>query len=211
MQGAFISKSIATTPVAPHLSDYAATVAQFSWDDVRAELEGLPDNAGLNIAHEAVDRHAAGPHRDHLALRWLGKDGAKRDFTYGDLQEWSNRFANILQQLGIQKGERVFGLAGRVPELYISVLGTLKHTSVFCPLFAAFGPEPIAQRLQRGDAAVLVTTTRLYTQKIAALRPSLPQLRHVLLIDADDDLDGLLEVSSPLLARAFRGTGRPKS
>lgn len=189
MQGGFISKSTATTSVAPHLSDYAAAVAQFSWDDVRAELEGLPDNAGLNIAHEAVDRHAAGPRRDHLALRWLGKDGANRDFTYGDLQEWSNRFANVLRQLGVQKGERVFGLAGRVPELYISVLGTLKHTSVFCPLFAAFGPEPIAQRLQRGDAAVLVTTTRLYTQKIAALRPRLPQLRHVLLIDADDDLE----------------------
>ncbi len=204
MQGAFISKSTATTSVAPHLSDYAATVAQFSWDDVRAELEGLPDNAGLNIAHEAVDRHAAGPRRDHLALRWLGKDGANRDFTYGDLQEWSNRFANVLRQLGVQKGERVFGLAGRVPALYISVLGTLKHTSVFCPLFAAFGPEPIAQRLQRGDAAVLVTTTRLYTQKIAALRPRLPQLRHVLLIDADDDpepglwsLPNLLRQASP--------------
>jgi acetyl-CoA synthetase len=202
MQEVRISKSTAVAPVTPHLSDYAATVAQFSWEEIRSELDGLPDHAGLNIAHEAVDRHARGARCDHLALRWLGKEGDSRDFTYGDLHEWSNRFANVLRQLGVQKGERVFGLAGRVPELYISVLGTLKHTSVFCPLFAAFGPEPIAQRLQRGDAVVLVTTTRLYTQKIAALRPRLPQLRHILLIDADDDLEPGLWSLPALLRQA---------
>ena len=58
----------------------------------------------------------------------------------------------MLQELGAGKGHRVFALAGRIPELYISALGTLKNTSVFCPLFSAFGPEPIFQRLHRGDA-----------------------------------------------------------
>ena len=56
--------------------------------------------------------------------------------TYGDLQEQSNRFANVLASLGVAKGERVFTLAGRIPALYIAALGTLKHVSVFCPLFA---------------------------------------------------------------------------
>lgn len=51
------------------------------------------------------------------------------------------------------KGERVFVLAGRIPELYVAVLGTLKNGSVLSPLFSAFGPEPIAARLRIGGAA----------------------------------------------------------
>ena len=183
-----IPKSSQTWSVPPNLLDYAQTCAAFSWQAVRRELDGLPGGQGLNIAHEAVDRHAHGARRHHLALRWLGKDGSVRDFTYGDLQEQSNRFANVLTSLGVGKGDRVFTLAGRIPALYLAALGTLKHASVFCPLFAAFGPEPIYQRLSRGDATVLVTTERLYTQKVAGLRPRLPHLQHVLLADADADL-----------------------
>ncbi|HSF33350.1 MAG TPA: acetate--CoA ligase [Candidatus Tectomicrobia bacterium] len=178
--------------VQPNLMDYQRTCATFSWEAVRRELDGLPGGQGLNIAHEAVDRHANGAQRDHLALRWLGRDGTMRDFTYMDLKEHSNRFANVLRDCGVGKGERVFVLAGRIPELYFAALGTWKNTSVFCPLFAAFGPEPVYQRLSRGDAKVLVTTTRLYEQKVAALRPRLPQLQHVLLADVEDDPgDGL--------------------
>jgi acetyl-CoA synthetase len=183
-----IPKPFATWTVPPHLLDYDTTCATFSWEAVRRELDGLPGGAGLNMAYEAVDRYAHGPRREHLALRWLGRDGTIREFTYGDVQAHSNRFANVLQQLGVKKGDRVFALAGRIPALYMAALGTLKHTSVFCPLFAAFGPEPVYQRLFRGDAKVLVTTTRLYEQKVAGLRPRLPSLQHVLLADADDDL-----------------------
>ena len=86
-----------------------------------------------------------------------------RDFTYGDLQRLSNRFANVLRSLGIGKGDRVFALAGRIPELYIAALGALKNGSVFCPLFSAFGPEPIHQRLTIGEGNVLVTTERFIT------------------------------------------------
>jgi len=187
-----INKSLESWGVRPNLLDYEKTCADFSWEAVRRELDGLPDGKGLNIAHEAVVRHAAGPRRDHLALRWLGMDGAVADFTYGDMDRLSNRFANVLKQLNLIKGDRVFVLAGRIPELYIAALGTLKHGSVFCPLFSAFGPEPVWQRLSRGDARVLITTERQYRQKIEALRERLPDLRHVLLIDAAGDPgDGL--------------------
>jgi acetyl-CoA synthetase len=166
--------------VEPNLRDYATTYASFSWEAAaQAELDGLP-GGGLNIAHEALDRHAAGPRCDHLALRWLGKDGSSRDFTYAELARLTSRFANLLRELGVGAGERVFTLAGRIPELYIAALGTLKNRSVFCPLFSAFGPEPIQARLVRGDATVLVTTPTLYRRKIEALRPQVPTLKHVL-------------------------------
>ncbi len=182
-----IKKSKNYLRVQPNLKEYDLTCAGFSWAHIRRELDGLPDEKGLNIAHEAVDRHANGPHRDHLAIRWLGENGTILDFTYRDLQKQSNRFANLLHDLGVKKGERVSVLTGRIPQLYIAALGTFKTLSVFCPLFAAFGPEPIFQRLERGNVKVLVTTGDLYRKKIAGLRDRLPNLEHILLVDKEED------------------------
>lgn len=166
----------------PNLGDYDQARRTFSWGDARKELDGLPADRGLNIAHEAVDRHAKSHRRDQLAFRWLGKNGEVQDYTYGQLQELTNRFANVLEDLGVQKGDRVYALAGRIPELYIAALGTLKHRSVFCPLFSAFGPEPIRARLTIGGAKALVTTQFLYERKIKAIQSSVPSLEHILLI-----------------------------
>ncbi|MBI4525062.1 MAG: acetate--CoA ligase [Deltaproteobacteria bacterium] len=180
--------------VIPNLIDYERTRAEFSWDAAQRELDGLPNEKGLNIGYEAVDRHAAGARRDRLALRWLGKQGEVRDFTYGDLQALSNRFANVLRGLGVGKGDRVFTLAGRVPELYITALGTLKNGSVFCPLFSAFGPEPIRQRLTIGEGKLLLTTELLYDRRrIAEVRQSLPHLKTVLLIGSEARVTALRE------------------
>jgi len=182
---ALISKVSRSDGVSPNLKDYADAHAMFSWELARGELDGLPGGAGLNIAHEAVDRHAAGARAGHLALRWLGKSCTVRDFTYRDLAAETNRFANVLATLGVQRGERVYVLAERIPELYIAVLGALKQRCVVSPLFSQFGPEPIHMRLTIGAGSVLVTTPALYQKKIAMLRERLPQLKHVLLVSED--------------------------
>ena len=199
-----IEKARRRWSVAPNLLDYAQARREFSWDKARRSLDGLPDGKGLNIAHEAVDRHAGGPRGERLALRWLGKRGQVRDIAYEELRSLSNRFANVLKRLGVAKGDRVFLLAGRIPELYISALGALKNGSVFCPLFSAFGPEPIRQRIAIGDGRVLVTTTALYKRKVAELRSALPELRHVLLVGSSDEiraLPGVLDFNQ-LMAQA---------
>jgi len=183
MTFAAIKKDWCSWKTAPNLVDYERTCAAFSWQDIERDLAALPGRRGLNIAHAAVDRHANGPLRDHLALRWLGKQGEARDFSYGDLYRLTNQFANVLRNLGVGKGDRVFALAGRIPELYIAALGTLKNGSVFCPLFSAFGPEPIQQRLTIGEGKVLVTTDLLYGRRqINELRSALPHLEHILVI-----------------------------
>jgi acetyl-CoA synthetase len=178
-----IAKNLAGFPKHPNLSDYNSVRAEFDWAKARRALDGLPDGRGLNIAHEAVDRHVLGPRADRVALRWLGKSGERREFTYRDLAAETNRFANALRGVGISPGERVFVLLGRVPELYITVLGALKAKCVASPLFSAFGPEPIATRLEIGDARVLVTTEALYHRKIEGLRNRLPNLARVILVD----------------------------
>lgn len=75
-----------------------------------------------------------------MAIRFFGKRGERRDLTYADLDRETARFANALGSLGVERGDRVFILAGRVPELYVAALGTLRFGAVFCPLFSAFGP-----------------------------------------------------------------------
>ncbi|HUP31927.1 MAG TPA: AMP-binding protein, partial [Gaiellaceae bacterium] len=200
-----ITKSTGALAVPPNLPDYEAERRGDVWERARRSLEGLPGGRGLNIAHEAVDRHAAGPRADHLALRWLGKDGRVLDFSYADLRLLSNRFANALGSLGVGKGDLVCTLTGRIPELYVTALGTLKNRSVFCPLFSAFGPEPIRTRLDLGRAKVLVTTDLLYGRKVAGIRSSLPHLEHVLLVGADGgmtDVPGTEDYRRLMLAPA---------
>lgn len=184
-----IKKQPGSSCLQPNLAEYENSCAGFCWDEVGRELDWLPDGKGLNIAHEAVDRHAQSPAGDRPAIRWLGCEGAALDFTYNDLKRLSNRFANVLRRLGSGKADTVCALTGRIPELYTTALGTLKNTGVFCPLFSAFGPEPVYQRLSRGDARVLVTTESHYRQKVAPLLKQLPKLSHVLLVDIEEHLD----------------------
>ena len=177
-----LGKTLQTGEPAPDLADYAAARAHFSWEAARAELEGSP-GGGLNIACEAVDRHARAGRGEAVALIWLGKNGERRTFTYAELVRLSNRFANLLERLGVSQGDRVCALAGRIPELYVTALGTLKAGAVFCPLFSAFGPEPVRVRLAKSQARVLVTTTLLYERKVRSSRDALPGLAQVLLAD----------------------------
>ncbi|HSC02415.1 MAG TPA: acetate--CoA ligase [Solirubrobacteraceae bacterium] len=178
---------------APNLPDYARARAEFSWETARGRLAGLPGGA-VNIAYEAVDRQAEGRLASAVALRFLSKHRSPLELTYADLKRQTDRFAGVLRSLGVERGERVFVLAGRIPELYVAALGTLKHGSVFCPLFSAFGPGPIEQRLRLGDARVLVTTTALYRRKVAELRQRLPGLEHVVVVGDRDEIAAMPDV-----------------
>jgi acetyl-CoA synthetase len=90
----------------------------------------------------------------------------------------TNKLAQVLRSLGVGKGDRVFSLLGRAPELYVAALGALKNGSVFSPLFSAFGNEPIQARMSVGEAKLLITTEALYRRKVASWRNELGSLAH---------------------------------
>ena len=165
-----------------NLKDYEAEIGAFTWDKARAELGGLP-GGGLNIGHEALDRQIELGRGDQVALHWIGRDDSVRAFTYAQLTEQANRFANVLRSLGVKQGERVYSLLGRTPELYFAALGSLKAGCIFAPLFSAFGPEPIRARMEIGEPAVLVTSELLYRRKVGSWCGEMPSLRHVLLTE----------------------------
>ena len=189
MEWSPISKPRGTLARAPNLADYEHARREFSWSQARAWLDGLP-GGGLNIAHEAVFRHLDGPFAGRVAMRFLAQGQPPVDRTYRELAADARRFANVLARLGTPRGACVATLLGRVQPLYTTVLGTLAAGAVYCPLFSAFGPEPIHARMSIGDARVLVTTERLYRRKIADLRPRLPGLAHVLVVP-DEVTEGL--------------------
>jgi acetyl-CoA synthetase len=166
---------------APHWNDYEGERQRFSWDDARKALSGLP-GGGLNIAFEAVDSHLTTAVKDQVALRFVARNQPALELSYAELARQTNRFANVLEGLGVQKGAHLFVLSGRLPALYIAVLGALKKGVVVTPMFSAFGPEPIATRINLGAGEVLVTTDVLYQRKIKQLRQQMPSLRHVLLV-----------------------------
>ena len=198
MTDAIISKR-SRTQLAANMPDYAATYGSFSWNTAHSMLDGMPDGH-LNIAHEAIERHVADGHGAQIAMRWIAKSGARTDYTYAELSRLTNQLANVLRARQFKKGDKVYALLGRVPELYIAALGTLKAGCVFCPLFSAFGPEPIQARMEIGGANALLTSTRLYERKVAGIRASLPELNEVFTVDGatrgTTDLKPLLETAS---------------
>ena len=181
MEWAPISKPRRSFGRAPNLADYEQACREFTWAQAQSLLAGLP-GGGVNIAHEALFRHLDGPAAQRVAIRFLAQGQAPIERTYRDLASDARRFANVLVQLGVRRGERVASLMGRVPALYATVLGTFATGAVFCPLFSAFGPEPVKARLLLGSARVLVTTDLLYRRKVAPIRGELPELRHVIIV-----------------------------
>ncbi|HNF06419.1 MAG TPA: AMP-binding protein, partial [Mycobacterium sp.] len=185
-----IHKDAGDLKLAPNFTDYEQTRASFSWSEVPELCAGM-GAGGCNIAYAAVDRHAAGPEAARTAMRFIADtpgsaELVSHDVSYAELGRLTRKFTNVLRGLGIGKGDRVFVIMGRVPELYISMLGALRNGSVVSPLFSAFGPEPIATRVTIGSANVIVTTAAIYKRKIAKIRDQLTSVQHVLVVSDDD-------------------------
>jgi acetyl-CoA synthetase len=188
-----IHKSSRDLLVPPNLTDYDRTRAAFDWSAATRLCEGMGFGRS-NIAYAAVDRHASGPEATRTALRFVADTGpatdlVTHDLSYAELAVLTRRFTKVLRSLGVGKGDRVFTIMGRIPELYVAILGALRNGSVVSPLFSAFGPEPIATRVTIGEATVLVTTTAIYQRKIAKIRDQLATVRHVLLVDRDENAE----------------------
>ena len=172
---------IDTMKVKPNLHDYDLMKKNFKWEDIHKELDFLPEGK-LNLAYEAIDRHTLTDRKDKIALIWDGKNNIEEKYTFNDLSKLSNKFANCLTKLGINKGDRVFTYLDRVPELYISIIGILKTGSVIGPLFSAFGTEAIKDRLKDSGAKILVTSPHLLPN-VDAVKKDLPDLKHIIVIN----------------------------
>ena len=153
----------------------------FQWLNVEEEMDWLP-GGGLNVAYECIDRHCVKNRGEKLAMIWVGKNDEEERYTFAQMRVETNRFANVLQALGLEKGDRVFVFLDRLPETYFAILGTLKAGGIVGPLFSAFGPDPVRDRLQDSGATVLVTSPEL-RNRVAAILPQCKDLEHVIIVN----------------------------
>ena len=133
--------------------DYTEYFEQFDIGALDATFDGNFET-GINACVECCDRHAE---EGRIALRWIGADDHLEEVSFAELQSRAAQFANCLQTQGIQPGDRVAGLLPRIPELLVVILGTLRAGAVYQPLFTAFGPKAIGQRLEGSGAKLIVT------------------------------------------------------
>ncbi|MFM1651396.1 acetate--CoA ligase [Brevibacillus sp. B_LB10_24] len=166
-----------------NLQDYDQAYANFDWKDVEKQFTWY-ETGRVNMAYEAIDRHLATDRKDKTALLYFD---ATRDesYTFAQLSQLSNKFGNILRKLGIVKGDRVFVFMPRSPELYVSVLGTLKIGAIVGPLFEAFMEGAVRDRLENSEAVAIVTTPALLPRIPVQ---ELPHLKHVIVVGDQDQV-----------------------
>jgi len=124
-----------------------------------------------NIAYNCLDRHAATPRRNKLALLWEGEKGEFRSFSYFALRRETCKFANVLRSLGVQKGDRVTLYMGRVPELVIGMLACARIGAIHSVVYGGFTVEALHERLEDSQSKVLIVSDGAYQRgKIVPLK-----------------------------------------
>src|SRR5205085_3868812 len=106
-----------------------------------------------NIAADVCDRHP----RDKLAMIHEDPRGEVRRISWGELQDNSNRFANVLVANGVEPGDRVAMLLPPTPETAAAFLGTWKAGAILLSMSVLYGDDGIRHRLNDSQAALVVT------------------------------------------------------
>tara|TARA_Y100000590_G_scaffold147621_2_gene169506 strand:- start:17505 stop:19247 length:1743 start_codon:yes stop_codon:yes gene_type:complete len=165
-----------------NLIDYHESRESFNWwDNAFKEMDWLP-GGGLNNAYESIDRHVKNGNGDRLAMIWVGKNDEEESYTYSDLKLQSDKFGAVIRNLGLIRGDKVFIFMDRLPELYIAALGVLKAGGIIAPLFSAFGPEPVKDRMEDAGANYLITTPDLRS-KLDDILPDIETLKNVIIVN----------------------------
>lgn len=180
-------------PVNPNLVDYQKTYDTFKWEDVKHEVDWFSGDK-INAAYNAVDRNLTNGRRNKVALYSIGNDNKLSKLTFQDISEQSNKMGNALKSLGVEKGDRVFVYLPRIPELYVSTVAIAKVGAVAGPLFSAFGPDALKDRLENSEATVIITNPQL-KPKLDEIFHDLPNLEYVIVVGGDDEKLGEREFS----------------
>lgn len=165
--------------VEANLVDYERLRKSFDWKEAKKEIDYF--DGKLNAAFNAVERNALNVRKNKVALYWLSAEYEEEKFTFKDLNDLSNKFANGLHEIGVERGDRVFFFLTRYPELYYGFLGTLKRGAIAGTMFAAFGHQAIQDRMENSGASVLVTELSLFG-RVKKVSKDLPELKTVLVV-----------------------------
>ena len=183
MHSDLIVKDPSKLRLKPNLQNYEELRKTFKWSDADKDIDWFPGGM-VNAAYNAVDRHAKGARKDKVALIHDDGDGRIQKFTFQQLFELTNKFANVLKKLGIKRQDRVFFFLQRSPELYAGFLGAIKYGAIASPMFPAFGPDAIRDRMLDSGAIAIVTDSDL-KKRVYEVKSLLPELKHIIVVGGE--------------------------
>ncbi len=140
-----------------------------------------------NIGEICTRQQCLAGRGEKVALRFIPSHGERTDYTFSQLDAHSNRFANLLQQLGLGEGDVFFTFLPKAPEQFFAFLGALKLKAIVGTLFSNFGDDALLDRLgDSGAKGIILRKSAL--KKIGRIRDRLPSLRFVIVADSEVDL-----------------------
>jgi acetyl-CoA synthetase len=191
------------TEMAVSRPTYDEFLKEFSWDKLYA-MADWPAHEKYNMGHEICDRWANNPLKaDQLALRYETKDGQQAGYTYRQLRDLSNQFANVLTGLGIQKGDRVGGLLPKTPAILPALIGIWKTGAIYVPLFTAFAAPAVGYRLRHSETCAVITDPANLPKVREAQQQGegLPELKHLIVVgDENASFEGAVNFWAALKA-----------
>src|SRR4051812_2793211 len=145
-----------------------STVLEYDKPPFRSWFRG----GETNLCHNAVDRHLA-KRASQLALVWISTEvDSKREFTYAQLHDEVNRFAAILRELGVGKGDRVLIYMPMIPEAVFAMLATVRLGAIHSVVFGGFAAASLAARIDDARPTVMVTSDAgMRMGKVIAYKP----------------------------------------
>ncbi|WP_282020010.1 acetate--CoA ligase [Planomicrobium okeanokoites] len=161
-----------------NLHNYDEIASDFNWKEAEKAFT-WHETGKVNMAHEAIDRHAESDRKNKVALYY--KDQHRNEsYTFYEMKRMTNRAANLLKSHSdLEKGDRLFIFMPRSPELYFTMFGALKMGLIVGPLFEAFMEGAIYDRLDDSDAKAIITTPELVSR---VPFDKLPNLKTVFLV-----------------------------
>ncbi|WP_271852270.1 acetate--CoA ligase [Planococcus maritimus] len=185
-------EALPAKPGKHHLHNYEEQSANFDWSEVEKEFS-WSKTGKINMAHEAIDRHAESDRKNKVALYY--KDQYRNEtYTFYEMKRMTNRAANLLKSHSdLEKGDRIFIFMPRSPELYFLMFGALKMGLIVGPLFEAFMEGAIYDRLEDSNAKAIITTPELLPR---IPKDRLPNLKTIFLVGEEgaEETDGHVDV-----------------
>src|SRR5438067_5475956 len=149
----------------------------------------------LNASHNCLDRHVEAGRGDKVAYHWVGEDGDTTDVTYADLLDSTQRFANVLKDLGVEKGDVVGIYMPMLPETPAAMLACARIGATHNVVFGGFSVESVCERMEVSDAKALVTADATLRRgkptpmkaEVDGILERLPKLEHVVVVKRTDE------------------------
>ena len=150
------------------------------------------EDGELNAAYNCVDRHVEAGHGDRVAIHFVGEpEGDDRDVTYAEMQDQVQRAANVLEGLGVRKGDTVAIYLPMIPEAAVAMLACARIGAPHTVVFGGFSAEALHTRMQDVRAKVVITSDGGYRRgSPSALKPAVDdalakgntEVEHVLVV-----------------------------